>query len=30
MMAAAMVVRICRAASAEPLITHDGSMKLPW
>ena len=30
MMAAAMVVRICRAASAEPLITHDGSMKEPW
>ena len=30
MMAAAMVVRICRAASAEPLITQDGRPKSPW
>ncbi len=30
MMAAAIVVRICRAASAEPLITHEGSVKSPW
>ena len=30
MMAAAMVVRICRAASALPLITQPGSVKAPW
>ena len=28
--AAAMAVRICRAASAVPLITQDGSAKAPW
>ena len=30
MMAAAIVVRICRAASALPLITQPGSVKSPW
>ncbi len=30
MMAAAMVVRICRAASALPLITQPGRVKSPW
>ena len=30
MIAAAIVVRICRAASADPLITQDGRLKSPW
>ena len=30
MMAAAMVVRICRAASALPLMTQPGRVKSPW
>ena len=29
MTAAAIAVRICRAASAEPQITHDGSSSVP-